>query len=95
LTLVLGELHGHLIRRLEPSAARTLVLGLMHDTSFEWVDAGADIITRAMSAWMERFADQRFSLTDAVTFEMMREERVTHAFAFDQDFVTAGFSLLA
>jgi predicted nucleic acid-binding protein len=47
-----------------------------------------------MNRWMLRFADQRFSLTDAVTFELMRTERVTRAFAFDQDFVTAGYSLL-
>lgn len=93
-TLVLGELHGHLIRRLEPADARRLVLGVMRDPVFEWIDAGTDIVSRGFSGWIERFPDQRFSLTDAVTFEMMREERITSAFAFDQDFVTAGFSLL-
>ena len=93
-TLVLGELHGHLIRRLEPADARRLVLGVMRDPVFEWIDAGTDIVSRGFSGWIERFPDQRFSLTDAVTFEMMREERITSAFAFDRDFVTAGFSLL-
>ncbi|MEP6780826.1 MAG: hypothetical protein ABJC26_13105 [Gemmatimonadaceae bacterium] len=38
--------------------------------------------------------DERFSLTDAVTLELMRRERITRAFAFDQDFSTAGFALL-
>ena len=94
-TLVLGELHGHLIRRLDPAAARRIVVGLMHDASFEWVDVSAEMIGRAFSGWIERYADQRFSLTDAVTFEMMREERLSHAFAFDRDFTTAGFTLLA
>lgn len=94
-TLVLGELHGHLIRRLEPADARRLVVGVMRDPVFEWVDAGTELLSRAFSEWIERFTDQRFSLTDAVTFEMMREEQLSHAFAFDQDFVTAGFALLA
>ena len=93
--LVLGELHGHLIRRLEPADARRIVVGLTRDPSFEWIDVSADLVSRAFASWIERFADQRFSLTDAVSFEIMREERVTHAFAYDQDFVTAGFSLLA
>jgi len=70
------------------------VTGLLHDAAFEWVDVGSDLVSRAMAGWIERFADQRFSLTDAVTFEVMRESRITHAFAFDQDFVTAGFVLL-
>jgi len=48
----------------------------------------------AVSAWLERFRDQRFSMTDAVSFEVMRRERLKTAFAFDQDFETAGFGLL-
>lgn len=92
--LVLGELHGHLLRRLEPPDARRLVVALLHDPTFEWIDVGSELIGRALSNWVERFADQRFSLTDAITFELMREERVTQAFAFDEDFTTAGFSLL-
>jgi len=92
--LVIGELHGHLLRRIEPAAARGLVTGLLHDVAFEWNDVGADLLGRACSTWLDRFADQRFSLTDAVTFELMRAQRLTHAFAFDQDFVTAGFALL-
>jgi hypothetical protein len=34
-------------------------------------------------------------MTDAVTFERMRQERLKRAFAFDRDFVTAGYELLA
>jgi predicted nucleic acid-binding protein len=92
--LVLGELHGHLLRRIDGATARRVVTGLLHDAAFEWVDVGSDLVARAMAGWIERFSDQRFSLTDAVTFEVMRESRITHAFAFDQDFVTAGFILL-
>jgi predicted nucleic acid-binding protein len=43
---------------------------------------------------LERFGDQEFSLTDAVSFQLMRSHRVTIAFAYDEDFRTAGFGLL-
>jgi predicted nucleic acid-binding protein len=33
-------------------------------------------------------------LIDAVSFELMRRNKVTHAFAFDQHFAIAGFKLL-
>jgi predicted nucleic acid-binding protein len=48
-----------------------------------------------IAGWLERFRDQHFSLTDAVSFELMRQERVATAFAVDTDFVTAGFELLS
>ena len=92
--LILGELHGLLLRRVDGASARRVVNGLLHDAAFEWIDVDSDLVKRAMAGWIERFPDQRFSLTDAVTFEVMRESRITHAFAFDQDFVTAGFTLL-
>jgi uncharacterized protein len=92
--LVLGELHGHLIRRIDSAAAQRVVSALLHDPAFEWHDVTGDLTRGALEQWIGRFADQRFSLTDATTFELMRRERVTHAFAFDAHFVTAGFELL-
>ncbi len=93
-TLVLAELHGHLLRRHGPAPARTVIRRLLGDPSYEWVEASPTLVRDAVTAWLERFHDQRFSLTDAVTFEVMRRERISEAFAFDQDFVTAGFELL-
>lgn len=93
--LVLAELHGHLIRRIEPAAARSAIAALLADPAFEWRDASRELVEGAIQQWMGRYADQRFSLTDAVTFELMRRERIRRAFAFDQDFVTAGFTLLS
>jgi predicted nucleic acid-binding protein len=40
-----------------------------------------------------KFADQNFSLVDAVSFEIMRQERLTQAFAFDVHFEVAGYKL--
>jgi hypothetical protein len=69
-TLVLGELHGHLIRRADASTARRVVRALLGDPSFEWHDATTDLVVGAIGQWLERYTDQRFSLTDAVTFEL-------------------------
>lgn len=93
-TFVLAEFHGHLLRRAGGVVARRAISALLRDPAFQWRDASAELVDRAVAQWLDRYADQRFSLTDAVTFEIMRAERVTRAFAFDRDFVTAGFRLL-
>ncbi|MEA1977094.1 MAG: PIN domain-containing protein [Chloroflexota bacterium] len=43
---------------------------------------------------LERFADQDFSLADAVSFVVMRDREIEEAFAFDKHFMIAGFGLL-
>jgi predicted nucleic acid-binding protein len=93
-TLVLAELHGHLLRWRPPEAAREVLRAVTLDRAYSWRDATADLVDAAINDWMARFADQRFSLTDAVTFELMRRERLRDAFAFDDHFRVAGYRLL-
>jgi predicted nucleic acid-binding protein len=92
--LVLGELHGHLLQRRGPAPARTVLDALLHDPAYAWEWVSPKLIADAITNWLERFGDQRFSLTDAVSFTLMRSHRVTVAFAYDQDFRTAGFALM-
>jgi len=92
--LVLAELYSHLLYLAGPARARRVTTALLEDPAYEWLDVPVSLIRAAVSGWLERFADQRFSLTDAVSFEVMRRQRITTAFAFDEDFVTAGFGLL-
>ncbi|MEW6486762.1 MAG: PIN domain-containing protein [Thermodesulfobacteriota bacterium] len=40
---------------------------------------------------LRRYDDQDFSLTDAVSFALMRQRGISTAFAFDAHFATAGF----
>lgn len=40
---------------------------------------------------LRKYSDQSFSLTDAVTFALMKKMKITEAFAFDVHFATAGF----
>ena len=43
---------------------------------------------------LARYADQAFSLVDAVSFALMHQRGITEAFAFDRHFLTAGFILV-
>jgi len=93
--LVLAELHGHLLRYLSPTRARENFQALRDDATFDWRDATDELVQGALNSWMTRLSDRSISLTDAVTFEVMRKERLDVAFAFDRHFVVAGYRLLA
>jgi predicted nucleic acid-binding protein len=90
-SLILGELHSHLLYLRGGVAAREMLMMLLEDPAHEWVGVNAELVKDASSGWLSRFADQSFSLVDAVSFEVMRREKLTHAFAFDHHFEVAGF----
>ncbi len=94
-TLILAELHGHLLYRRGPQVARSVLGNLLDDSAFRWMDVTVDLVHEANSAWLTAFRDQKFSLTDGVSFALMKREKLHVAFAFDHDFTTAGFELLS
>lgn len=93
-TLVLGEFHAHLLHLRGPDEARRAITALIGDPTQEWIAVDQRLVADAAARWLVRFADQFFSLVDAVSFELMRRERITTAFAFDRHFETAGFRIL-
>lgn len=93
-TLILSELYSHLLYLRGAKDARTALARLLDDPVHEWIEVAADLVQDAMTRWLVHFSDQRFSLVDAVSFEVMRREKVTRAFAFDHHFEVAGFELL-
>ena len=94
-TLVLGEFHAHLLYGRGPAHAREALRVLLHDPVHDWIAVSEALVREATANWLARFADQRFSLADAVSFEVIQQERLTHAFAFDRHFEVAGFALLS
>lgn len=93
-TLILAEFHSHLLYLRGSTEARVAVSALLEDPVHEWLAVSRDLEREAVGRWLARFSDQDFSLIDAVSFEVMRRSRVTHAFAFDRHFAIAGFELL-
>jgi uncharacterized protein len=93
-TLILAELHSHLLYLRGPREARVAVSALLEDPVHEWLPVSADLEREAVTRWLVRFSDQAISLIDAVSFEVMRRSKVTHAFAFDRHFTIAGFASL-
>lgn len=94
-TLVLGEFHSHLLYLRGPAAARDALGRLLDDDTHDWLEVSVDVVREARERWLTRLIDQRVSLTDAVSFELMSRASVSHAFAFDRHFEMAGFRLLA
>ncbi len=49
------------------------------------------------NAWLHyrKYADKRFSFTDVTSFSIMQELKIRKAFAFDRNFLQAGFELMA
>lgn len=92
--LVLAETHGFLLRRLSVAGALAF---LEHQRVFGpglvWADP--DLTDAAVERWLRRFRDQAFSLTDAVSFEVMRREGIRESFTFDRHYQIAGFEMLS
>jgi predicted nucleic acid-binding protein len=66
----------------------------LEDPLHEWVSVSSALEREAVTRWLACFSDQEFSLTDAVSFEVMQRTKLTHAFAVDGHFAIAGFELL-
>ena len=83
-----------LVRRRLGSAAALALLGRLRDSSLvqrtfvpaAWEDEAERLL--------RQYADQPFSYVDATSFVAMRRLGIREAFAFDNDFVVAGFMLV-
>lgn len=92
--LVVAEMHAMILRRRGADAARRYLDIACDPAAHEVVYVDEELVTAARARWIDRFADQPFSLCDAVSFEVMRRERITRALSTDQHFAIAGFETL-
>ena len=92
--LVVAELHALVTRARGPAASLELLDRLYVDPLHEVRFVDRDLEAAATDRWLRPFRDQRFSLTDAVSFEVMRREGIRRALALDRHFTVAGFELL-
>ena len=61
-------------------------------TSIRWLQPLPDDF-RSAADDLSRFADQRISVTDALSFALARRFRIPAVFGFDHHFILAGFAL--
>lgn len=81
-----------LARRASYHFAAQRATGWLSSDVLEILRPGPDDELTALTAF-ERFADQRISYTDCVSFVLMRRHGLRFAFAFDRHFTFAGFEL--
>ena len=78
-------------RRLGVPAVRALFDDLLPAFELIWVDEHTH---RAAAAALIASANDRVSLVDWTSFEVMRQRGIDRAFAFDDDFAEQGFALV-
>jgi predicted nucleic acid-binding protein len=89
--LVVAEVHALLVRAGGADAGVRFLDRLRDDPSHEVVWATPDLQQAAVDRWLRPYRQVAFSLTDAVSFEVMRAAGLRRAFAFDRHFDRAGF----
>lgn len=90
-SLVVAEVHALLVRTGGAEAGVRFLDRLREDPSHEVVWATPELQQAAVDRWLRPYGDAAFSLTDAVSFEVMRAAGVRRVFAFDRHFDRAGF----
>jgi predicted nucleic acid-binding protein len=92
--LVVAESHALIARRAGVMAGLEFweLFALSAGLRLVWADA--EITHQAVERWVRRYSTRILSMTDAVSFEVMRREQVPVAFSYDRDFLAAGFELL-
>ena len=92
--LVVAEMHILTVRELGPQAGCTLLDAIYADPLYTVIASTRELESEATDRWLRPYQDHHFSLADAVSFEVMRKERISEAFSLDHHFETAGYKLL-
>jgi predicted nucleic acid-binding protein len=92
--LVVAEMHALMTRARGVVAGVQFLDRLYDDTLHEIVWATRDLQRQAIDRWLRPFRDHHFSLTDAVSFEVMRSRGLDAALATDRHFAAAAFRLV-
>jgi predicted nucleic acid-binding protein len=90
--LVVAETHALLLRRVGAKTALAFVR-TVDEAPNVVVRSTRDLEVEAERDWLVRYADQDFSLTDAVSFAVMTNRRIRDALSLDHHFEVAGFQL--
>jgi predicted nucleic acid-binding protein len=92
--LVVAEMQILLMRFRGADEGLRFIDSLHQDPSHHVVFVDRDLERTAVDRWLRRYRDQRLSLADAVSFEVMRTRRIRQVLALDEHFELAGFELV-
>ncbi|MBI3851214.1 MAG: type II toxin-antitoxin system VapC family toxin [Verrucomicrobia bacterium] len=90
---VLMEVADALARSECRSRIRDFILHLRQAPGCEVIPASRELLDRAVKLY-DQHTDKEWTLTDCVSFVVMRERGVTHALTEDHHFEQAGFTVL-
>lgn len=91
---ILAETHALVVNRLRnPDLALAVILGIEHSasTTIEPVTEADEAAARRL---LTQYRDHLFSLTNAISFTVIRRLGIPYAFAFDSDFTEYGVPVL-
>lgn len=87
---VLSELITTAVYQLGSMAATRMAREIYNSKLIHILSVTPELELKALD-WIERFSDQNFSMTDAVSFAVMTEQKIKLSFTFDSHFEIAGF----
>lgn len=91
--LIVAETHALLLRRTSRKVALAFVREVRRAPNIV-VASSAEHEESAVADWLEKFDDQSFSFTDAVSFAVMSDRGARLALALDHHFAVAGFEVI-
>lgn len=91
--LVIMETHALLLHRVGRPAALSFARTVYEPPTLV-VSSTMELEQRALSDWIARYTDQGFSLTDGVSFAVMKTRGISQALTLDAHFATAGFRMV-
>lgn len=92
--LVVAELHILTVREQGPRVGCVLLDAIYADPLYTVIASTRELESEATDRWLRPYHDHRFSLADAVSFEVMRKERIGEVLTLDHHFEVAGYKLL-
>ena len=91
--LVIAETHALLLRRTSRKVALTFVREVRRSPNIV-ISSSPDYEESAITDWLDKFDNQDFSFTDAVSFAVMSDRGIREALAIDHHFTVAGFTVV-
>ena len=91
--LVIAETHALLLRRVGRDVALAFARTVRHQPNLV-ISSDPALETQAIEDWLERYVDQDFSFTDAVSFTVMGSRDIGEALTLDHHFTVAGFHVI-